>query len=494
MNITLFNKNHEFVLSKANLALLCKNTLMKNELFLESLNVLEDLLKNDKVNSMTEIWPISEKIVRYHEIRNIYAKIRNQNPDSLLNTWANKNILELNKQIDALKKIAEANIKLPFKIGQDRENFSNKVKLALKLVNKTKVHYVEKEFFHLLSHHLPNLYPVQKTPYEGSYKVCSLRSWKAILKDHIKAGNSDEQSLAILSQIKKSIPIALKITFAKRFFTKKNEMALEIEYFKNLSKYMQPNSTPEDLELFLQKYELSKANKIPLFVIINEIVWDILLSINELKENEENLFLLGTRSHCVAVQIYCKQSASAAGEGKYVYKIINTGCGAAAHHEFFNKSEGKMYPVIFEDVTKTGFTYSFIAKLIKLSILSDNIDDFYALHDDYLVAQAKGIKVKNKGPAYDRQKDNTCTYRCVEEVIHSKMSEEKFKQLIKSKIRVSTTKFSQAIKIIEKHQNVRLKINKKRKVDSIAYQPLAKRLRLDQSLLSCAQKYANPDS
>lgn len=489
MNITAFNREFHCIIDKLNLVLNTKTVLSKTEFFIEGLNLFQEIIKKDDIKLPIESWHIARRIFCYTEIKRMFNKIVTQNPNLLLSSSANDKINTLTNLIESLKDFVKNNTRLPFFVGKSREDYFYDVKQGLKLKDRANVYFLEKEFFHLVSAHLKKIEDVDTYLYQGSHELHGLISWKSLLKQYIQKVNKvDKEALLALSIINKAIPFALKTTFARLRSSAADQTKLEMRYFEDFA-LCKPQD-PRSIAAFLRKYEFKEKNHIPKSTIINEITWDIINSINKLNDNNEELFLLGLRDHCIAVQILCKKRASSSAEGNYEYKIINTGDGVS--HHIYYKSENKALPLIFENVPKKAFTYIFIESLLKSTIDSVNIDDFYALHDEHLIQKSKAVKFKDKGTAYDLQQYGTCVYKCIEEFIHSKLKVDNFKRLIDFKIKTASDKFEQSIKLYEKKQkntsNQLKRSRSKRKADSLLDLPPAKRIKSDRSLLQSAKQ------
>src|SRR5262249_35421171 len=144
----------------------------------------QNLIASDTPQTPIENWDIAKRIVCYNNMKNSLVLIKNHPDVKSIKRNINSSIHDLNGQIEELKEFALSNIRLPFKIGPDRDNYYSKVKQGLKLIDTAKLHYVEREFFHLMSHHLP-LTDIDTKLYESSTPLQSLKSWKSILKQYI---------------------------------------------------------------------------------------------------------------------------------------------------------------------------------------------------------------------------------------------------------------------------------------------------------------------
>lgn len=483
MNINLFNNQFKETFKCTNLIL---NSSTSKQ-YKKSLDLLNKITSADIIAAPIDDWHIAQRIVCYTQLKQVYKDIKHRYAQTNLGTQVDTPINLLENKITELKEFIKTNSRLPFRAGLIRDQYLKKVKQRLQLQDKIKVHYVESEFFNFMSDYFTEVSKPITLCYQGAYNLQGLLSWKEVLKKHIAEKSSSDAELdSSLSLIKRAIPLNVKLSFALEWLNKPSTPEQEISYFHDLASGLGTKLESTTKAGFFRKYKLSKQSIIPSFVIINEIVWDILSSINEMKVKEENILLLGTSVHCVVVQLICRERASSTNEGKYDYQIINTGEGVYVYHVSDGK---KAYPVVYEDLPKKSITYSFIEKLLTICLKSDNIDEFYDLHKQHLPEDKKN---QRKAPMYNLQIQETCVYKSIEETLHCKLDEAKFHELENTKIKIATNKLEQAIKIIKKNKNVledRIKNSKKRKSDALAYLPPTKRLKYDHELLNKAKKY-----
>lgn len=460
---------------------------------IEAINALQSLIQADAPQPPIKDWHAAKRIICYHEIKKNLMSIQTNNAIKSMKIQIDVNILSINRQIEKIKQFIASNIRLPFKVGPSRETYYTNIKRGLKLSDTKRVHIAEREYFHLLGDNL-SLTGIDKEHYEGASEIQSLKSWKSVLKQFIEEGNSqDQEAAALLALINKAIPIALKTSFVVKFPKDDKEEEVEMNYFTALSKCKKTTFETNSQSALYQQFELLPGYQIPQVVIINEIAWDIMESINQLKDKEDALFILGTHEHAVAVKIQCTGHAEDPGKRIYDYKIYNTGHKVATYHLVI-QSLDKAYPLTFEGVSRAGMPYAFISNLIKISKDSTNIHEFYSLHDEYLIKKGQGTKVMDKGLMYDKQKQaGVCTYKCVEAVIHEGLADEgKIQRFEELKSRKAIAKFEKTVQIVAKHQlksKMSKTTDKKRKSKSLSGQPPGKRLKSNQSLLELGQAY-----
>lgn len=491
MSVTEFNNQYNQILSQIRTVLPYKcPPVRKLTTCIAGINAIEKLMQVDDPQPPIENWHTAKRIVCYNTLKKTLVAIQKHVSIKSLIPKIKTNIQSINDQIEKLTQFIASNIRLPFKIGPEREEYYTKIKNCVKLRDATRVHYVEKEFFHLLGNHLP-LEGIDIKLYEGSTDLQSLISWKSIIKQYIAEDNSnDPEALALLSLIKKAIPITLKSTYIMNFVEQENVEEAEMEYFTDLSRCKKTAFIAHGRTALNQKYELSIGSVIPQIVIINEIAWDIIDAINALKEKEEHLFLFGTSLHAVAVKIQCMRHADNPEERTYDFKVYNTGNCAATYH-ITDQVKHKAYPLIFKGVSRASLSYKFVSFLIRISKDGTNMHVFYRLLDKYLVTCDKSVKVKDRGPMYDLQRQvGICAYQCVEAVNHSGFSDEAKKKRFKEfTSRTAISKLEKAVQIVAMSQQQPKIVGEKRKRESIADQPPTKRLKSDRSLLQLAQAY-----
>lgn len=364
----------------------------------------------------------------------------------------------LSDKFQELRVIIGSQKRLPFSVGIERAEYHEEVRQILLLKKSDKVLSVVKDYFHLLANHLDDkkLKAVKVKPYSGSLEIFSLESWREILTEFIKKGDSEEKRIGnYLSFIlKKTIDFALKSCFTVKIDRSLlQDEESELSYFEKLTKLLLPKldfaSLPADKQTkFSEEYLLKESSSVPKSVIINEIAWDMLEAIQQMQEGELRLFTLGTFSHSILVQVNCIKTPSDSNKGDYHYKIFNTGSGVDKHHQL-DSTEQYAYPLSFENLKGEVFSYSFCAELVRIALEVKDVDLFYDLHDNILLEKGGGTKQEIGGSLYFLQKHATCTYSAIEAWINSFLTKSQSKHLELIKTRLATRKQTHVVKMLQ---------------------------------------------
>jgi hypothetical protein len=444
------------------------------KLFNKSLENTLTLLERDKdyKKSLSKKWHLAHRAVQFAKLHSKMKKIRQKIlglpiPHYFTRKIQQKIIPPLEKRVKEVRQYLGSVERLPFKKGGERYKFLQKVQNRLALASSQDISYAEKEYFHLLGNSLDaeQLKTIDKEPYNGSHKIYSIVSWVSIILEFIRQGDTREVPIGhfLLGMLNKARSIALKISYAKHLPNIKNldDPKLEKHYLKDFIELAKEKEKPMCLDTgeaqksFFQKYVLKDDGSIPLSVLIDEIAWDMKDSIDQMTPGETRVFPLGTYTHCVTVQVVCQEGPSQRSpEGKYTYTIFNTGDGVSDFHRTITTAQGeeKAKPLIFHGLPQTAFSYFFISELIRLSLQSSTVTEFYKLHDQYLVSEAGGIKDKESGAWHQIQKYGTCTYTSVEAWIDSYLQEDQIKHLEFIKIQHSMNKQQKVVRLLQEEQ------------------------------------------
>lgn len=510
MNINSFNEL--FVLMEQEIPFI-KQKFFLTDLCLKTQHCLSDIAKttfsyalddisnfaNQKIENSEEVSILftAKHAIQLTDCYDEIKKIRNNilkfaKEDRFVNE-INCNILPcLIYRITDLREIIDSSMRLPFKEGNNRKNFYSKVNFKLQQKSLINIKFNTSQYLHLLVDHLNSkeLKNLDITPYMGSCEIYGLKSWNKILTLFIKNGDVSEKEIGkfLQSIIQQAIPFALKTTFAfsiPQIYQSNDQF--ETDYLRDLVGAL-PSSTANQVypREFLEKYtlRLGKSCLIPESVIINELTWDMLNAIHQMDEGEFRIFELGTRKHRLIIQVECIQQALPFDQGSYKYKIFNTGRGVLEYHFLDNQVA---YPLIFRNLPLEAFSYSFLSKLIRLSLERDDIEAFYALHDKVLVAKFQGIKEYKNGNAYSIQKHGICAYAAVEAWIGSFLNPGQKKYLEILKAEFSIKKQEKFVDILQE------KLTKKESTRDDESNPcnevLTKKTKLNQTLLKLGRKY-----
>jgi hypothetical protein len=470
-------------------------------------NIIKLLNQDASYQDLTNGWHIAHRIVQFQKlhakIKNIRAKLSQFPAHFYLNKKIPKTVLwPLNKRVVELTQYLESMGRLPFDKGSVRDQFYQKVEKRLKIEDPQKTKYAEKEFFHFLGNSLTTrqLDEIDTKSYIGNLEIYSLVSWQKVICEFIEQGDSVEKLIGenLLTILQQATPIALKISYAGKLpqIIKENSFSKN-DYFKDFERLCQSQdllpSLSNDYENdFMNKYTLndSKGN-IPKNVLINEIAWDILESIDQMKQFDVRIFTLGTNDHSVIVQVRCLKAPTLQYNGKYVYTIFNTGTGTKEFHLI--KEEGGetiARPLMFFNLGRKSFSYFFIAELVRLSLQESTVDEFYRLHDRVLVDRAGGKKMLDKGSWYQTQKWGTCTYSAVEAWINSYLNAQQRNHLKFIKVKMSIRQQQKIVQILRKEAfGMSWQVVNRKNRTSFKYK--RKRLEDSQRLLQLGKEHFN---
>ncbi len=423
--------------------------------FNQKLRDLECLLKMDAFHSITinPPWHTARRIVALNEVVNKLEQVRdkifkNSNPPYFVNKIKN-HILPIQERIKNLKIVIGQKGRLPFSVSNSRQYFYQQIQDNLNLKNLNGLTIVQKEFFHLMGNYFePTINKeVNVDSLNGNQNHNSLESWKNIMHlfiDQAKNQVDKEAGDKILKIIEKTIPVELKTSYLRSwkhtpdFFSD----SLEIEYYKDLIKLEEKTLTNEN---FQNKYLLNYQSIVPFSIAVNEVAWDHVDIINQLTEGECALFTFGSKTHSVAIEITCRQKPTRYFQGNYIYKIFNTGTKCEEYHNV-DLSEKFSFPLIYEEIPSTAFSYQFFLKLLDLKFESFSMEYFYKYHKEHFNACEKTNEWESP---YLIQKFGTCTYSAIEAWIEYKLTKEQKELLRKVKIEFSMSKQWKLIRILK---------------------------------------------
>ncbi len=410
-------------------------------------------------------WDVAHHVVKFGSLYNRLERIREKiftlkTPPYFTKKIERKVLPLLESRIKEVTQHLGSLEPLPFKKGQDRRQFLINVRKSLTPSLSDDTQHAEKEYFHLLGNSLDQqqVKTINISPYVNNLEIYSLSSWADVISAFIGEGDSSEAKMGnqILQMVKQATAIALKMNFIFKLpQIKTNDISKEKKYYKDLMKLKQAEENGKQLttyqSTFLQTYSLAKKEDLPASVLINEITWAMLSSIQAMKTNEECIFPVGTREHSIIVQVTClEQPSYLCRKGKYRYKVFNTGDGMQQFH-YTEKQNGKLMvrPLIFHDLPQTVFSYSFLFELARLSLQSRNVEEFYALHDRAFVQEGGAKKDELSGAFHFTQEYGTCTYSSVEAWVNSYLTEDQIKHLELVKAKFSTSKQEKIVNFLE---------------------------------------------
>ena len=403
--------------------------------------------------------------------------------------------------------------RLPLFEGLERRKYYVKRVSKLQLKDSAKIGAAEEEYFHLMGNHIARnqLKDINLGMYEGSYEISSLSSWVEVLRLFVEKGDPNAKCIGnkVLDILNKSKSLFLKLTFAYKILVRQErryEALLEKQYIEDFDQAYNTNdrqaSAVSKITDFLEEYNLSNHTIIPKEVIISEIVWDVLESINVLKPGEPYIIALGTKYHAILVQITCKVPGTPLNKGCYEYKIFNTGEDCENWH-LLSLDKTMAYPLSYQNIPKSAFTYTFFSELYNIYFFDDSVWKFYTTQDKLLVSQNGGLRVAMIGMPYARQNLGTCSYASLEAYVNSFFTEPQIQQLEFTKAKMAVSKQEKVVNLLNTNPQTlqRSVLSKKRKANSYTDgQPKTKKLKESQILLdlgkqflqSRSQQFANP--
>lgn len=453
MITTDFNQNFNFILREVELTRFEINNKRFSSIiriiFNESLENLLRLLNREKssIRFPSQSWQVADQIVKlgaiYDKIKFIYVEILVLPiPKYFCKKIPHIVLPSLVERIQALNQYIGTLGRLPFVVGEERNEFYERVKKSLSIKIPTQITPAEKEYFHLLGDELDDrqLTSINLHHYEGFFEVYSLESWSRIISRFIRVGTDQERVIGsvILNILKKAQPIALKTSFVYYFpqMTKLNQQ-LDHSYYQDFIKTQlkySDKTIQTNQEKFDNKYILNKNCPIPSKAIINEIAWDMLEKLDQLRVGQTQLFMLGLRLHSIAVTVMCS-SLSLSGK-QYVYKIYNTSKTGVCLFHRTKRINQKIFarPFVIRQLHREAFSYLFMEKLVAFTYSSFYKErQFYELHHEFLIETAGGIKDLDSEKWYPIQKHGICSYTSVEAWIKSYLSEGGMRHLAWSK-------------------------------------------------------------
>lgn len=440
----------------------------------------------------TKIESISDKILKKSTIPFFSGKIRNRILPSL------------SQRIEEIKQSLFHNQKLPFSKGINRNKFYQGIQRNLQLQNSTGISYVETEYVHLVGNHLTDeeIKPIDIACYEGSFEIYSLSSWMHVLSLFKAKGNISEQivCMKLIDRLKNAKSLFLKTTYAPKVFHNapvQNQKELEKAYIAEIEKAYDPKASQTALSVakyeLLCKYNLDKPISIPKSVLYNEIIWEILESIDKLNEGNSTIFALGVKDHCIMIELLCHKKGILGEKENYEYKIFNTGYGAVTYHTL-NEEKTRAYPLTFQKLPKGAFNYAFFSELAQLAVSGEDIHQFYQHHESFLVDNAGGKKMTAHGKLYPIQKLGTCCYTAMEAWIRSYFTDPQIHHLESVKIQMSTEKQEKVIKMLSSDNMDGVASKKRKAAEDSPNAPPTKKFKDSQLLYELGKKLLNRNS
>ncbi|WP_068469473.1 hypothetical protein [Candidatus Protochlamydia phocaeensis] len=365
------------------------------------------------INLKKKINLISKHI---HQV-NASQKSVKQPPCSVLNLETGKKVsVSLNACINELTQQMKVGARLPCNADKAWEAFYQKKVRDLRLDSST-ITTVQKDLFHLMANQFvrKDLQEVDVEAYEGSLELQSAISYLSLLEALRSKIESERLAAfnATYEALKKAEKFAIKTSFAHQVL--KKEEKIPLTYLKELVGF--------DKDSFYSTYPLLSPFSVPFQVLVNDMCWDMIEIIDQMKEGDKRIFNLGTGTHNIVIQIELLPSQQST-DCRYCYTIFNTGNGIKKYHRIQRVNrEIFVHPYIIKEVRREKLSYSFIESLILCALdKRSSIDHFYSLHKKFLFEEGKEPDLKS-GPLYKAQRFDTCAYSCLEVWIDLQLTE-----------------------------------------------------------------------
>ena len=363
----------------------------------------------------------------------------------------------------ALEKDLNRRIRFPVNYDNFLDEFDKTLTSDLS-ASEGPIELLEKDTFHLLLDKEKNreLKGVDVFALEGSQPFITLKSFAQILSNHlIPSENRTENKMKLLKIVQQALKIAIKIRSLENCSSKDQVVN---KYLKNLSAFLTISSKCENIRAHLKqtgqevseskiqalltpkdrtyvqalKNRFSCLKNVPVQAVLNDIVWDILYSIQLLQPGDYTFFLAGTYHHCVAIEIQRIISPFLGSRRQYIYKVYNTGRMRDCYHNVQRFSDTTLIsPMVIERLALDSFTYDFFEELIQhmvcyypedLNLAMKQITFFYELHEKHLIQKGGGRFLKTD-ECFPTQQKATCCYQCTEVLIYSHLDPFSIKQI-----------------------------------------------------------------
>lgn len=416
-NINYFNKISKKCKSLSKVNNSCFNNFIKKLFYFSTSNF------NKSLNALDDLHVINRhaKIIKNIKLikKNLQLKL-NQNQQ------LNKIFIKLNKKIKILKTRFLKNEAFLLLNSMYFESWrQNKIR-RIQSVNSSNFMSSQRIFFHCIENKFEKSFLKlnQWQHLEGEQSFTCFEVWKVLVNQFIEQGSLEEKKTG--EKLKIALELGSSIS-GKLVFS--DDMCIKI---KEVYKKELKNNLLE--------------NPISISFFINQLVDEIVQTIDQLKPGDSLPLILGNSSHAILSQITCDT------ENEYSYKIFNTGDYVEFEHSvttFWSKRTGKAkdkaLPVIYEKLEKKVFTSHFIDQLINLYFQKgdDALKALYAIPKKTFFP--KSTPSSNKGSLYNLQKYATCSFSCVEAFIKNFLSKEDFKKLKQLKISMSLENQNQLI-------------------------------------------------
>jgi hypothetical protein len=527
MHVNLFNKWNKMNLVKfdkmvGDIENICNSTnynLKKQKYFTKhvrnrfncALKIFFSLVTQDQLylHDSHKLSHTVHRIIRLSQIHSkmteIYLEIFNLNSAKYFFEEISQQVLPLlNHKLDELCFNVGTTNRLPFTVGIERENFYQEAKKSVEFTDSSQILTIEREYFHLLGNHLDSqkLTTIDINHYSGINEIFALLSWSNILHAFVEKGNQEEQNVGnlLIIKIQKALSLSNKLSFAYSLPDLKKTFSYELSYYNDLAELLKYKEIPNHRRAlsesdFFSKYTLESTSPIPLKVVRNEMAWDIVEIVHQMKPGDFEIFVLGSQLHRVLIQITCLELASTTKPGNYKYEIFNTGNGIVLFHRVKQEiHEYWVQPLTFYYVPKYALNFNFFDSLIVLALCETNIDLFYSLHDTFLIHMGGAQKDFDSGSWYGAQKFGICSSACVETWIHSYFSEEQNKHLELIKTQKAIQKMSRVVALWEKEvleKTSQQGIYASKNVAAQLMTETTKKLEDSQVLLKLGEEYLN---
>jgi hypothetical protein len=356
---------------------------------------------------------------------------------------------QVSSLVFSLEDVLHKTFKMPIDYGTELEKVEQEIFdfLILKKKKSYDLEKVQKEAFHFFADHFVGTIDSDlQFDLNGNSFSYSLYSLLNILN----AYPFPEPSLETLIQdFKGTMVLAKKLHIIRGL--QFDGFDYSKFYYEEILKNKDLNNTVLDQPI--EKAIVNSSNylhSVPLSVLIQDFVLEILSQIRQLEPGRRAYFPLGTRTHLILTQIEKNEV------NDITYTIFNTGSGNHYHRIKGNYAK----PITITGLKEEAFSYDFILNLAKAKFFTNHLSTskWYMVHYKHFISTNKGNWHKNKGPWYLIQSSNngTCSYLALEGCVFSQLPASVIQEIEKTKSKITIQK--QNVVIQSYHQ-------KKRKIE-----------------------------
>jgi hypothetical protein len=414
----------------------------------------------DRVVYLVTFKQIKQKIITLKKRR--YIKLHDCNPQKVLD--------KVHKTILAAESNLKRSERLPVDYGdtlkEDKKETIKKLTLRIENPNEDAYICAEKEVFHLVldKESKDNLKSVDVNRLEGREVSSAILSVIYVLKKSLRQQSRviRDGQFILLEELQNALRWAQKMEKCHdapvssgyyRALTTTAPLLTRIDQIKEELRNQQvsvsqetvlgklSNSERQQWELFEKETKVGGKNPPIRSVLLNDICWDILDSIERMKPDDYRFIPLGTKDHCLILAVFCYELNNALFYNFYVY---NTGEGVNYHLQ--KEKEGVEYvkPLTFLAIDKKSLTYDFFEHLVNESVFGTSIDKVYQILLN-LVKERKAYQMTSLGSWHPEQGHGTCTQTALEMACFSRLIQTEIQTYEKIKAKVAFHKQKQIV-------------------------------------------------